>query len=134
VRHTFGPWAARPGGAALAPSREVEHCGIKEQAAVAAEKHRPPLRLGKQAMRRQSLTLIRVRTRPGLATLAEFATRPAQGSEAGNGAAPGTGPGLGCRPGVPGRKTRGILLAGRLAIPVILGRAGIKANKREGDG
>jgi L,D-peptidoglycan transpeptidase YkuD (ErfK/YbiS/YcfS/YnhG family) len=34
----------------------------------------------------------------------------------------------------PGRKTRGILLAGGLAIPVVLGRAGIKANKREGDG
>ena len=34
----------------------------------------------------------------------------------------------------PGRKTRGVLMAGRLAIPVVLGRAGIRANKREGDG
>src|SRR5262249_32695837 len=33
-----------------------------------------------------------------------------------------------------GNKTRGWLLAGPLAIPVASGRAGIKANKREGDG
>src|SRR5437588_740031 len=31
-------------------------------------------------------------------------------------------------------RTRGLLLAGRLAIPVVLGRSGIQANKREGDG
>jgi L,D-peptidoglycan transpeptidase YkuD (ErfK/YbiS/YcfS/YnhG family) len=35
---------------------------------------------------------------------------------------------------LPGRRTRGLLLAGRLAIPVVLGRAGIRADKREGDG
>ena len=34
----------------------------------------------------------------------------------------------------PGERTRGILLAGPLAIPVVLGRSGILANKREGDG
>jgi L,D-peptidoglycan transpeptidase YkuD (ErfK/YbiS/YcfS/YnhG family) len=31
-------------------------------------------------------------------------------------------------------RSRGVLIAGRLAIPVVLGRAGIRANKREGDG
>jgi L,D-peptidoglycan transpeptidase YkuD (ErfK/YbiS/YcfS/YnhG family) len=34
----------------------------------------------------------------------------------------------------PGHPTRGWLVAGHLAIPVALGRGGIKANKREGDG
>src|SRR5215510_11533985 len=34
----------------------------------------------------------------------------------------------------PGSRTRGVLLAGRIAIPVVLGRTGIRANKREGDG
>jgi L,D-peptidoglycan transpeptidase YkuD (ErfK/YbiS/YcfS/YnhG family) len=34
----------------------------------------------------------------------------------------------------PGAPTRGWLLAGALAIPVAVGRSGIKANKREGDG
>ena len=34
----------------------------------------------------------------------------------------------------PGDHSRGVVLAGRLAIPVVLGRAGIRANKREGDG
>jgi L,D-peptidoglycan transpeptidase YkuD (ErfK/YbiS/YcfS/YnhG family) len=34
----------------------------------------------------------------------------------------------------PGRPTQGWLLAGPLALPVALGRAGIKADKREGDG
>ena len=34
----------------------------------------------------------------------------------------------------PGARTRGVLLAGPLAIPVALGRGGILANKREGDG
>jgi L,D-peptidoglycan transpeptidase YkuD (ErfK/YbiS/YcfS/YnhG family) len=34
----------------------------------------------------------------------------------------------------PGRRTLGVLLAGPLAIPVVLGRTGILANKREGDG
>ena len=34
----------------------------------------------------------------------------------------------------PGRRTQGILIAGPLALPVALGRGGIKANKREGDG
>src|SRR5262249_23669759 len=34
----------------------------------------------------------------------------------------------------PGKRSRGVLIAGRLAIPVVLGRAGIRANKREGDG
>ncbi len=34
----------------------------------------------------------------------------------------------------PGRRTQGWLIAGPLALPVALGRAGIKANKREGDG
>jgi L,D-peptidoglycan transpeptidase YkuD (ErfK/YbiS/YcfS/YnhG family) len=34
----------------------------------------------------------------------------------------------------PADRTRGVLLAGRLAIPVMLGRSGIAANKHEGDG
>jgi L,D-peptidoglycan transpeptidase YkuD (ErfK/YbiS/YcfS/YnhG family) len=34
----------------------------------------------------------------------------------------------------PGDRTRGILLTGRLAIPVVLGRTGVRANKVEGDG
>ena len=34
----------------------------------------------------------------------------------------------------PGVRTRGWLLAGPLAVPVALGRGGIRANKREGDG
>jgi L,D-peptidoglycan transpeptidase YkuD (ErfK/YbiS/YcfS/YnhG family) len=34
----------------------------------------------------------------------------------------------------PAQRSRGVLLAGALTIPVALGRGGIKANKREGDG
>ena len=34
----------------------------------------------------------------------------------------------------PGQRTQGWLIAGPLALPVALGRTGIKANKREGDG
>jgi L,D-peptidoglycan transpeptidase YkuD (ErfK/YbiS/YcfS/YnhG family) len=34
----------------------------------------------------------------------------------------------------PGRRTQGFLLAGPLTLPVALGRAGILADKREGDG
>jgi L,D-peptidoglycan transpeptidase YkuD (ErfK/YbiS/YcfS/YnhG family) len=34
----------------------------------------------------------------------------------------------------PGRRTRGWLIAGGVIIPVSLGRAGIRADKREGDG
>lgn len=34
----------------------------------------------------------------------------------------------------PGRRTQGYLFAGALALPVALGRAGIRADKREGDG
>ena len=34
----------------------------------------------------------------------------------------------------PGRRSQGWLLAGPLAMPVALGRAGIRADKREGDG
>ena len=34
----------------------------------------------------------------------------------------------------PGRRTQGWLFAGPMAVPVALGRAGIKADKREGDG
>lgn len=34
----------------------------------------------------------------------------------------------------PGNRSRGLLRAGNLTLPVSLGRAGIKANKREGDG
>jgi L,D-peptidoglycan transpeptidase YkuD (ErfK/YbiS/YcfS/YnhG family) len=34
----------------------------------------------------------------------------------------------------PGTRSRGVLIAGRLAIPLVLGRTGIRANKREGDG
>src|SRR4029078_12342069 len=33
-----------------------------------------------------------------------------------------------------GEKTRGWLVAGAITLPVALGRTGIKANKREGDG
>jgi len=36
--------------------------------------------------------------------------------------------------GGPGDRTRGLLIAGGLAIAVVLGRSGIRANKREGDG
>jgi L,D-peptidoglycan transpeptidase YkuD (ErfK/YbiS/YcfS/YnhG family) len=38
------------------------------------------------------------------------------------------------RPCSTGNRGQGLLLAGQLAIPVILGRSGIRANKREGDG
>ena len=34
----------------------------------------------------------------------------------------------------PGSRTRGIMLAGPLTLPVVLGRGGIRANKFEGDG
>lgn len=34
----------------------------------------------------------------------------------------------------PGNRSQGVLLAGPLSFPVALGRGGIKANKREGDG
>lgn len=34
----------------------------------------------------------------------------------------------------PGESTRGVLRAGQMTIPVALGRSGVKANKREGDG
>ena len=34
----------------------------------------------------------------------------------------------------PGQRSRGWLLAGPFAVPVALGRGGIRANKREGDG
>jgi L,D-peptidoglycan transpeptidase YkuD (ErfK/YbiS/YcfS/YnhG family) len=34
----------------------------------------------------------------------------------------------------PGRRTQGLLFAGPLALPIALGRTGIKADKREGDG
>lgn len=34
----------------------------------------------------------------------------------------------------PGRRTQGWLRAGSLCVPVAIGRSGIKANKREGDG
>jgi L,D-peptidoglycan transpeptidase YkuD (ErfK/YbiS/YcfS/YnhG family) len=34
----------------------------------------------------------------------------------------------------PGDRSRGVLLAGPLALPVVLGRSGIRADKREGDG
>jgi L,D-peptidoglycan transpeptidase YkuD (ErfK/YbiS/YcfS/YnhG family) len=34
----------------------------------------------------------------------------------------------------PSARSRGVLVAGRLTIPVVLGRAGIRADKREGDG
>jgi L,D-peptidoglycan transpeptidase YkuD (ErfK/YbiS/YcfS/YnhG family) len=34
----------------------------------------------------------------------------------------------------PGGRTRGIALVGPRAVPVVLGRTGIRANKREGDG
>jgi len=34
----------------------------------------------------------------------------------------------------PGNSTRGWLIAGQLSLPVALGRGGVKANKREGDG
>src|SRR3984885_588463 len=35
---------------------------------------------------------------------------------------------------LPGRRSRGLLQAGPLTVPVALGRPGIKADKREGDG
>jgi L,D-peptidoglycan transpeptidase YkuD (ErfK/YbiS/YcfS/YnhG family) len=50
-----------------------------------------------RSVRRHTLSLIRVRTRPA-------------------------------------QPTRGVLLAGPLAVPVVLGRGGIRANKYEGDG
>jgi L,D-peptidoglycan transpeptidase YkuD (ErfK/YbiS/YcfS/YnhG family) len=34
----------------------------------------------------------------------------------------------------PAQPTRGVLIAGPIALPVALGRGGVKANKREGDG
>ena len=34
----------------------------------------------------------------------------------------------------PGQRTQGVLLVGHVAVPVVLGRSGILANKREGDG
>src|SRR3954454_25194614 len=34
----------------------------------------------------------------------------------------------------PGHRTHGVLLLGHLSVPVVLGRSGILANKREGDG
>jgi L,D-peptidoglycan transpeptidase YkuD (ErfK/YbiS/YcfS/YnhG family) len=34
----------------------------------------------------------------------------------------------------PGQRTHGVLLAGHRAIPVVLGRSGVRANKFEGDG
>jgi L,D-peptidoglycan transpeptidase YkuD (ErfK/YbiS/YcfS/YnhG family) len=34
----------------------------------------------------------------------------------------------------PGRRTLGLLLAGQNVVPVVLGRSGIRADKREGDG
>jgi L,D-peptidoglycan transpeptidase YkuD (ErfK/YbiS/YcfS/YnhG family) len=34
----------------------------------------------------------------------------------------------------PGHRTKGLLTAGALTIPVALGRGGIRADKREGDG
>src|SRR3954463_14095897 len=34
----------------------------------------------------------------------------------------------------PGQRTHGLLLAAQNAVPVVLGRSGIRANKREGDG
>ena len=34
----------------------------------------------------------------------------------------------------PGDRSRGMLIAGALAVPVVLGRTGIRADKREGDG
>ena len=34
----------------------------------------------------------------------------------------------------PGDRTRGLLIAGPLRVPVVLGRSGIRVNKREGDG
>ena len=51
----------------------------------------------KKGVRRTSISLIRVRTRPG-------------------------------------RRTHGVLIAGGRAIPVVLGRSGIRANKKESDG
>jgi L,D-peptidoglycan transpeptidase YkuD (ErfK/YbiS/YcfS/YnhG family) len=34
----------------------------------------------------------------------------------------------------PSARSRGVLIAGRLMVPVVLGRSGIRADKREGDG
>ena len=34
----------------------------------------------------------------------------------------------------PGRRSQGVLMAGRRTIPVVLGRSGVRVNKREGDG
>ena len=34
----------------------------------------------------------------------------------------------------PGRRNQGVLIAGQRAIPVVLGRSGVRVNKREGDG
>jgi L,D-peptidoglycan transpeptidase YkuD (ErfK/YbiS/YcfS/YnhG family) len=35
---------------------------------------------------------------------------------------------------LPGRRSQGLMQAGPLTVPVVLGRGGIKADKREGDG
>jgi L,D-peptidoglycan transpeptidase YkuD (ErfK/YbiS/YcfS/YnhG family) len=74
--------------------REVEHSGLKEQAAVDVYTGLP---IWGDKVRRRTISIIRVRGRPG-------------------------------------DRTRGLLIAGGLAIPVVLGRSGIRANKREGDG
>src|SRR5438105_1121257 len=78
-----------------------------------------------QSMRRLSLTLIRLRPRPGIPPDQRTKSGPGTGRDAPTPPSP--------RPR-PGPRDRGILLAGGLAIPVVLGRAGIKANKHEGDG
>jgi L,D-peptidoglycan transpeptidase YkuD (ErfK/YbiS/YcfS/YnhG family) len=83
---------------AEAASREVEHSGVKEQAASPAFWRDCGVRKRQDsAVRRISLKRLRVRAAAG-------------------------------------DRRRGWLMAGPFAFPVALGRTGIKANKREGDG
>jgi L,D-peptidoglycan transpeptidase YkuD (ErfK/YbiS/YcfS/YnhG family) len=77
--------------------REVEHSGLKEQADCIPERVGNSLYTEAFSMRGRSISLIRVRVRPG-------------------------------------RRTRGVLLAGPLVLSVVLGRGGVHANKLEGDG
>jgi L,D-peptidoglycan transpeptidase YkuD (ErfK/YbiS/YcfS/YnhG family) len=88
--------------------REVEHSGLKEQATVGTYTILWQTRMpSEKSMKRPSLTP-QILTPRALSLIRVRTT--------------------------PGNRTRGVVLAGGLAIPVVLGRTGIRANKREGDG